>query len=174
MAILDDVKAALRVTTVNAGIVGEVTDLIAAAKADLALAGVIPAKSILDTDALIKRAIITYCKANFGYDNPDAERLQQSYEMLKAHLTLSIDYAYFTVTFTVKDAATTAAIRGATVIFDGETLITNASGVAVFYVQDGSNYYYSVSAEGYLPDADVANLVDVTASVAVTINLTGV
>ena len=173
MAFIDDVKAALRVTTTNAGIVAEVTDLIASAKADLALTGVIPAKSILETDALIKRAIITYCKANFGYDNPDAERLQKSYEMLRDHLTLSMDYAYFTVTFTVKDAATAAAIRGATVVFDDETLTTNASGVAVFYVQAGANYYYTVSADGYTPDADAANLVDVTASVAVSINMTG-
>lgn len=38
---------------------------------------------------MITTAIITYCKANFGYDNPDAERLQQSYEMQKQKLAIS-------------------------------------------------------------------------------------
>ncbi|HZJ99434.1 MAG TPA: hypothetical protein VFC79_05490, partial [Tissierellaceae bacterium] len=43
-------------------------------------------------DVLIQRAITLYVKANFGWDNPDAERLQQSYLMLKQHLSLSGDY----------------------------------------------------------------------------------
>ena len=173
MAILDDVKAALRVTTTNTGIVGEITDLIAAAKADLGLSGVL-SKNLVDTDTLVKRAIITYVKANFGYDNPDAERLMRSYDMLKAHLTLSTDYAYFTVTFTVKDAVTSANIREATVIFNGETKYTNASGVAVFYAHAGSNYSYDVHADDYDSDDDDDNIIDVTTSnVAVSISLTG-
>jgi hypothetical protein len=47
-------------------------------------------------DPLIKRAIIVYVKANFGWNNPDAENFQQSFWMLKAHLSLSQEYAEVT------------------------------------------------------------------------------
>ena len=87
--ILDDVKLSLRIS--NTAYDTEIQDLILQAKADLELCGVSDIK-IIDSDALIKRAIITYCKANFGFDNPDAERLQKSYDMLKMHLTLAEDY----------------------------------------------------------------------------------
>jgi len=89
MAILDDVKVALRIAATNTAFDGEVGDLIDAATDDLALAGIISDDT---TDPLIKRAIITYCKAHYGYDNPDAERFLQSYLMLKRHLALSVDY----------------------------------------------------------------------------------
>ena len=91
MALLDDVKLALRISPDTTAYDGEVQDLIEAAKADLRLSGVDPAK-LDELDPLIKRAIVTYCKAHFGFDNPDAERLQRAYDMLKAHLTLSQDY----------------------------------------------------------------------------------
>jgi uncharacterized phage protein (predicted DNA packaging) len=94
---LESVKRALRVTISDFD--EEIQDLIDAAKRDLEIAGVAKDK-IVDTDKLIKRAIITYCKANFGYDNPEAERFQQSYDMLKQHLSLSYDYRV------VDDAAT--------------------------------------------------------------------
>ena len=89
MDILSDIRLNLRVN--NTALDIEIQDLIDAAKADLALSGIHPNK-IVDTDPLIKRAIIVYCKAHFGYDNPEAERFQQSYDMLKAHLTLSQEY----------------------------------------------------------------------------------
>lgn len=84
---LESVKLALRVTVSDFD--SEIQGLIDAAKADLQLSGV---ANLDDTDPLIKRAIITYCKAHFGYDNPEAERFQQSYNMLKMHLSLSSDY----------------------------------------------------------------------------------
>lgn len=91
MALLDDVKLALRIS--SSAFDSEINDLIEAARADLKLSGVLAEKAEAETpDVLIKRAIVTYVKANFGWDNPDAERLQQSYDMLKAHLTLSIEY----------------------------------------------------------------------------------
>lgn len=90
MAMLDDVKIALRVS--HAALNIEIADLIAAARQDLILSGVLPAKANSDTDPLIKRAIITYTKANFGYDNPDADRLMMAYDRLKSHLSLSGDY----------------------------------------------------------------------------------
>jgi uncharacterized phage protein (predicted DNA packaging) len=92
---LESVKLALRITVSELD--EEIQGLIDAAKRDLAISGV----DIIDeTDPLIRRAIITYCKANFGYDNPEAERFQQSYDMLKQHLSLSYDYR------TVDDVAT--------------------------------------------------------------------
>ena len=91
MAILDDIKTALRISRVNTAYDDEVQDLIDEAKADLALAGVASAK-IDETDPLIKRAIRTYCKAHFGWNNPDADRLQIAYEMIRNHLSLSVDY----------------------------------------------------------------------------------
>lgn len=86
---LEDVKDALRISSNDLDI--EITDLIDAAKADLQLSGVRSTK-IVDTDPLIKRAIIVYAKANFGWDNPEADRFQRSYDMLKTHLTLSAEY----------------------------------------------------------------------------------
>lgn len=90
MALIDDVKLALRIT--NSTFDREVEDLINAARRDLVLSGVLQTKANDENDPLIKRAITVYCKAHFGYDNPEAERFQQSYDMLKAHLTLSQEY----------------------------------------------------------------------------------
>lgn len=91
MSLVYDIKPKLRITTDDPEIIAEVQDLIDECKADLQLAGVEPTK-IIDTDPLIKRAVTTYCKAYFGYDNPDADRLRESYNAFKAHLTLSADY----------------------------------------------------------------------------------
>jgi len=90
MAILDDVRSALRMR--NTILDGEITDLINGASQDLILSGILGSKANDDTDPLIKRAIIIYSKANFGFDNPDAERLQKSYDSLKMSLALSTDY----------------------------------------------------------------------------------
>lgn len=87
---LQDVKIALRIS--NTAFDTEVTGLIGTAREDLKLSGIRQEKVDLDTDPLIKRAIIMYCKANFGYDNPDADRFQNSYIMLKQHLSLAGDY----------------------------------------------------------------------------------
>ena len=70
----------------------EITDLIGAARADLLLGGIIPAKVNDESDALIKRAIVVYVKSEFGLDNPDAEKSRESYQTLKRHLMLSSEY----------------------------------------------------------------------------------
>jgi uncharacterized phage protein (predicted DNA packaging) len=89
---LADMKKALRVN--NTAYDVEIEDLIAEARQDLIVAGLSNevVNNEVETDPLIKRAIRTYVKANFGWDNPDAEKLQQSYEMLKGHLSLAGDY----------------------------------------------------------------------------------
>ena len=165
MALIDDIKAILRIS--NTAYNTEITDLIAAAKADLGICGLLDTSEM---DPLIKRAITLYCKANFGFDNPDAVKLQQSYEMLRNHLSLSADYAYFKITFTVKNSSNVA-IRTASVTFDNEVKETNASGIAEFYRRAGSNYEYEINMDGYISDSDDDNLVDVVADTSVNITL---
>lgn len=90
---LDSVRKALRISSNHFD--DELQDLIDAAKADLALSGISPDKVPEEgqvSDPLIRRAITTYVKAHFGLDNPDSEKYQQSYNMLKQHLTLSSEY----------------------------------------------------------------------------------
>ncbi|GLY09595.1 head-tail connector protein [Pseudobacillus badius] len=85
---LASVRKSLRIT--NTAFDDEIEELIDAGKQDLKLAGIYIDES--KDDPLIKRAIITYCKAHFGYDNPDADRFNDSYLMLKQHLSLAGDY----------------------------------------------------------------------------------
>lgn len=167
MALLDDVKARIRTTTDDFGIVGEVQDLIDEAKADLGLSGVMTEK-VLDDDPLIKRAIVTYCKANFGYDNPDADRLQKSYDMLKAHLTLAEDYATYTITFTVTSGG--SPVGGANItINEDASAETNSQGVAVFRtIKAGIDFDYTVTATGY-QGAEGSIYVDGSKSVGVSL-----
>lgn len=84
---LDKIKKSLRISTSHFD--DEINDLILAAERDLEISGVV---KIDRMDPLIIRAVTVYCKANFGIDNPDSEKLQQSYVMLKQHLSLAGDY----------------------------------------------------------------------------------
>ncbi|OLN21902.1 DNA-packaging protein [Domibacillus antri] len=90
--LLDDIKLSLRIS--HTALDGEINDLIASARQDLKVSGVSALKvdETVDVDPLIKRAIITYCKANFTADNADSERFQKSYDLLKMHLSLAGDY----------------------------------------------------------------------------------
>lgn len=88
---LGDIKIALRIGAALGAFDTELLNLILAARRDLALSGVAPVMANSDTDPLIRRAIIIYCKANFGSD-PDADRYQRSYDALKTSLTLAGDY----------------------------------------------------------------------------------
>ncbi len=83
---LEKVKMALRITT-NA-YNDELTDLIASAQLDLGIAGVVVPDEI---DALVTRAIITYCKVHFGLSE-DADRLKRSYDEQKAQLVTCSGY----------------------------------------------------------------------------------
>ena len=89
---LDKVKLALRITT--DAFDEELTDLIAAALLDLGIAGVNEFESTT-TDALIIRAVITYCKLHFG--EPDEfDRLKASYDEQKAQLSMATGYTTWT------------------------------------------------------------------------------
>ena len=83
---LDNVKMALRITTTAYD--SELTYLIAAAELDLGIAGVVVPVSL---DALVERAIITYCKMHFGIPE-DADRLKRSYDEQKAQLVTATGY----------------------------------------------------------------------------------
>ncbi len=70
----------------------EITDLINAARDDLVLGGVLSVKVQDENDPLIKQALVTYLKAEFGLDNPDAEEYRAAYESLKKRLMNSEKY----------------------------------------------------------------------------------
>ena len=81
MALVDDVKVALRVSSEM--LMPEVDALIEAAKRDLLRVGVPPFLLAEDTlDPLCRVAVILYCKAGFGYDNAEASRFQSSYRQI--------------------------------------------------------------------------------------------
>lgn len=90
MALIDDVKLALRVTT-NA-FDSEISDLINAAVADMGIAGVSNSDT---TDPLVKRAVITYCRLNFGQPD-DYDRLKASYDEQKAQMGMATGYTTWT------------------------------------------------------------------------------
>ena len=87
---LEKVKLALRITTDAFDM--ELNDLIKAAVQDLGIAGV---DSDHGVDEIITRAIITYCKLNFG--EPDEyDRLKASYDEQKAQLSMATGYTTWT------------------------------------------------------------------------------
>lgn len=83
---LEEAKTALRITVTDFDT--EVQGLIEAAKADLGIAGVILDS---DTDPLIRRAVITYVRCNFGSPD-DYDRLKASYDEQKAQLQMATGY----------------------------------------------------------------------------------
>lgn len=87
---LDSVKVALRVTT--DAFDDEINDLIDAAKLDMGLAGV---TNTVVTDPLVKKAIITFCRVNFGQPD-DYDRLKASYDEQKAQMGMATGYTTWT------------------------------------------------------------------------------
>lgn len=95
--LLDDVKLALRITTTAFD--NELTQLINAAKVDLGIAGVsIPTTTDSTIQDICNRAIITYCKLNFGeLDKVEFyDRLKASYDEQKAQLSMATGYTVWT------------------------------------------------------------------------------
>lgn len=85
---LEQVKLALRIITDVYDT--ELEALIAAARLDLGIAGVLVPEAV---DPLVQRAVITYCKVHFG-DLTDGEfdRLKASYDEQKAQLSMATGY----------------------------------------------------------------------------------
>ena len=93
---LEKVKLALRITTTAFD--SELNELIAAAKSDLGIAGVTLPVTSEGTDQICERAIITYCKLNFGeLDRVEMyDRLKASYDEQKAQLSMATGYTQWT------------------------------------------------------------------------------
>lgn len=87
------VKKALRISTDAFN--DELEMLIAAAYADLGIAGVTIAPNT-KRDEIVKTAVCTYCKLNFGIPD-DADRLKRSYDEQKAQLSMSTGYTDWSV-----------------------------------------------------------------------------
>lgn len=88
--ILDAVKMALRIATDAFDL--ELNDLIQAALIDLKLAGI----SNNDTsDPLVRRAVVTYCRLNFGQPD-DYDRMKKSYDEQKAQMGMATGYTTWT------------------------------------------------------------------------------
>ena len=86
---LEKIKLSLRIN--NSAYDDEITDLINACKKELELAG-IASSNIDEDDEMIIRAVTLYCKANFGFDNSDADRYINSYESIKTFLCTNTQY----------------------------------------------------------------------------------
>ena len=76
MALIDDVKVALRVSTDDAGITSQISDLIEEAKLDLCHTADISRASVTSPDALVKGAIKCYCGYIWTEDSTEKERLK--------------------------------------------------------------------------------------------------
>lgn len=88
MTLLEKTKLALRVTVTDYD--ADLTDLIAAAKTDLGIAGVSLPSTL---DEICERAIITYCKIHFSsLTDGEYSRLKASYDEQKAQLTTATGY----------------------------------------------------------------------------------
>lgn len=88
--ILDAVRLALRITT--DAFDDELTSLIESAMLDLGVAGVVLPEEMT---AIVRTAIVTYCKMHFG--EPDEyDRLKASYDEQKAQLSTCTGYTKWT------------------------------------------------------------------------------
>lgn len=74
--LIDTVKTVLRVS--SDAYDEEVEILVSSALADILRVGVNP-EYVSGFRPLVKQAVCLYCKANFGYDNEEAARFQESY-----------------------------------------------------------------------------------------------
>lgn len=88
---LSDVKTYLRIDSTDMSFDTEVQDMISAAQSDLIEVGV-NSDMFNSGDPLIRRAITTYCKANFGYDTDNAAAFASAFEKLKIFLMNCTDY----------------------------------------------------------------------------------
>lgn len=89
--IMTAVKTALRISSTTA-FDAEVQDLIDAAKKDMGIAGI---TNDDETDALVRKAIVSYCRLNFGQPD-DYDKLKASYDEQKAQLGMATGYTEWT------------------------------------------------------------------------------
>lgn len=95
MALIDDLKTALRVSTSDAGITAQLERLIAEAKLDLCKTADISADAAEQPDALVEGAIICYCGYIWTTDPNEKDRLKDCYTDYKAKLAMSSAYGTY-------------------------------------------------------------------------------
>ncbi len=95
MAMLDKCKSALQIADDTSAYDDEINDLIAAARLDLSIAGVVDPVSHTtgneDENPLIERAIITYCRFSFG-SPADYDKLKSAYDEQKSQMKSATGY----------------------------------------------------------------------------------
>jgi hypothetical protein len=87
--LLDKVKITLKMD--DNILDNDIQDTIDAAIADMKLCGVLESK-IDEADPIIIRAIKTFCRAEYSTDDKESYRYKESYEMIRNHLSMSVDY----------------------------------------------------------------------------------
>ena len=85
MTLIDTVKEHMRISPANKKLDNEISSCIDASIADMACEGIDVSKQY---DELIVSAVKLYCDCHVGYRS-DAGRYEESYEKLKAKLSLS-------------------------------------------------------------------------------------
>lgn len=90
--LLDACRVALRIPAFVNDYDEEISDVIEAARSELVAGGVSDDKANDDSDGRVRLAIKVYVKANFGMDNPDAEKFMRSFETMLT--SMSGDSAY--------------------------------------------------------------------------------
>lgn len=89
---LDACRDALRIPADVTDYDDEIADLIDAARAAMRAGGVSVDKSQDDSDGTVRLAIKVFCKANFGMDNPDADRYMHTFDELVTLMHGTLDY----------------------------------------------------------------------------------
>ena len=90
--ILSASRDALRIPSDVTAYDNEIADLIDAARSELRAGGISDEKASDDTDGSIRLAIMTYVRAHFGMDNPDADRLMQAFDSMRCSMAGNHEY----------------------------------------------------------------------------------
>lgn len=91
MALLDDAKTACRVA--SSAFDTEINDLISSALLDLGITDIQASLLVSENPTpLIKQAVLTYVKMNFGFQNEQYARYKSAYDEQKAQLLMSSEY----------------------------------------------------------------------------------
>lgn len=122
--------------------------------------------SLAQQDMIALRVVF---RMGWAVPNPATRMDEDRVTVPFAYIEPTTAYTAQTVTFTVKDTASTpAAIEGAVVNVNGSRKKTNASGQAVFNLRAGS-YPYSVKCDGYRPTSGTVSVASASVSQAVTL-----
>lgn len=97
MALIDEAKTALRVSTTDAGITAQIERLIEEAKLDLCRTADVGGAYVMtdEPDALIKGAILCYVGFVWTTDPNEKIRLKSCYDDYKAKLAMSSAYSTY-------------------------------------------------------------------------------